>query len=68
MKGRKTMNKPSNQKHKRIDSASVVALGISLGAIVGMMFDQLALGAALGVMFGIVVGSIFDEQAKKKNK
>lgn len=54
-----------SDKKSRNGVATGVALGLVLGAGVGMLvFDNLALGGGIGLLVGIVVGAAFDARSR----
>ena len=53
----KNKNKPSQ----------FLIYGLLIGAFVGMIFDNLVMGAALGMLFGLVIKNI-KEHYEKKNE
>ncbi|HSM26164.1 MAG TPA: hypothetical protein VK856_14970 [Anaerolineaceae bacterium] len=43
-----------------------IIFGFSIGIIVGLFFDQIAIGGAIGSCTGIIIGAIMDGFVKKK--
>lgn len=53
-----------SKKDKEYRDGTYLSLGIGLGTLYGIIFDNLALGIALGLIFG----QLADSNQKKKKK
>ena len=66
------MKKEEKEEKKEGTSYNYMALGISLGMLLGISFgtlyDKLALGISVGTSFGISLGLIFNSKNSKGDK
>ena len=42
-----------------------ISIGMMLGSSFGMLFDNLAMGCSMGLLWGVILGNLYDARKKK---
>jgi uncharacterized membrane protein len=56
---------PAKEKNDHRFIGIGLAMGINVGAVLGVVFDNIGAGIAIGICTGIVIGVVIDTNQKK---
>ena len=57
---------PQDQDAGFVDFGTLIAMGISMGAALGLIFDELAMGLSLGLLVAVVVQLVREQKEGKR--
>ena len=52
---------------KKPNRGTAIALGVGIGAALGVAFDDISMGVALGAAFGVALGGVVTSRNKKSD-